>query len=113
MDKVVENFTTKNGRTPTEEEMGPLRVQAGEYAQQILAQPQAGDEDDQELEEGDEEEGDEEEGEGDDQEEDQDEEQDEEQGLCVFPSQDCTTLHSLIISLLTSDLRAFISCRGC
>jgi hypothetical protein len=86
MDKVVENFTTKNGRAPTEEEMGPLRVQAGEYAQQILAQPQAGDEDDLELEEGDEEEGDEEEGEGegDDQEEDQDEEQDDEQGLYVL-----------------------------
>jgi hypothetical protein len=99
MDKVVENFTTKNGRTPTEEEMVPLRKQAADYAQQILAQPQAGEEDDQELEEGDEEEGDEEEGEGDDQEEDQDEEQDEEQGLCVFPTQCCMTLRPLITSL--------------
>ena len=105
MDMVVENFTTKNGRTPTEEEMGPLRVQAGEYAQQILAQPQAGDEDDQELEEGDEEEGDEDE--GDDQEEDQDEDQDEEQGSCASQSHICTTGHHLSVSSSNSFFLSF------
>ena len=73
MDKVVENFTTKNGRSPTDEEMGPLRVQAGEYAQQILAQPQAGDE--EEVEDDDDQE-DEPQGE----EDDQDEEDEEEEG---------------------------------
>ena len=71
MDKVVENFTTKNGRSPTDEEMGPLRIQAGEYAQQILAQPQAGDEEEVEDDE-------EEEGQGG--EDDQDEEDEEEEG---------------------------------
>ena len=76
MDKVVENFTTKNGRSPTDEEMGPLRIQAGEYAQQILAQPQAGDE--EEVEEDDDEEGEgEEERQG--EEDDQDEEDEEEE----------------------------------
>ena len=76
MDKVVENFTTKNGRSPTDEEMGPLRVQAGEYAQQILAQPQAGDE--EEVEEDDDEEG-EGEGEGEEERQGEDDEQDEEE----------------------------------
>jgi hypothetical protein len=78
MDKVVENFTTKNGRSPTDEEMGPLRVQAGEYAQQILAQPQAGDE--EEVEEDDDDEGEGEgEGEGEEERQGEDDEQDEEE----------------------------------
>ena len=80
MDKVIENFVLKNNRSPTEEEMGPLRVQADAYAQQILAQPQVGEEDDgDEGEEGDEEEGDEgdegEEGEEGDEEQDEEEEE--------------------------------------
>ena len=91
MDKVVENFTSKNRRAPTEEEMGPLRLQAGEYAQQILNQPQGGEEEeidgdgDGEGEEGDEgeerddDQGEEGEGEGEEEEEEEEEQGDEEQ----------------------------------
>ena len=80
MEKIIDNFKSKNGRDPSESEMIPLRIEGDLYANQILAQPQEGEED------GDEEGGedrldeDEEAEDGDDREEQEEEEEEDEEG---------------------------------
>ena len=94
MEKIIDNFKSKNGRDPSESEMEKLRIEADLYANQILAQPQEEEEDGDEeggeedrLDEDEEEEDDDDREEEEEDEEEEEENVEEQQGMTIYPEQ--------------------------